>query len=63
MLPSTAVGGSGGLFGWRCVPYEIKHMNFFVSAAIGIPGGVLVMLLGVGIGVASKSPRLGQHFD
>ena len=43
--------------------YEIKHMNFFVSAAIGIPGGVLVMLLGVGIRVASKSPRLGQHFD
>ena len=43
--------------------YEIKHMNFFVSAAIGIPGGVLVMLLGAGLGVVSKSPRLGQHFD
>jgi hypothetical protein len=43
--------------------YEVKHMNFFVSAAIGILGGVLVMLLGAGIAVASKSPRPGQHFD
>lgn len=42
--------------------YEIKHMNFFVSAAIGILGGVVVMLLGAGIAVASKSPRPGQHF-
>jgi|HubBroStandDraft_6_1064221.scaffolds.fasta_scaffold264816_2 hypothetical protein len=42
--------------------YEIKHVNFFVSAAIGILGGVLVMLLGAGIAVASKSPKLGQHF-
>jgi hypothetical protein len=43
--------------------YEIKHVNFFVSAAIGILGGGLVMLLGAGIAVASKSPTLGQHFD
>jgi hypothetical protein len=43
--------------------YEIKHVNFFVSAAIGILGGVLVMLLGAGIAVASKSPRSRQHFD
>jgi hypothetical protein len=41
--------------------YEIKHVNFFMSAAIGIVGGVLVMLLGAGIAVASKSPRPGQH--
>lgn len=41
--------------------YELKHVNFFVSAAIGIPGGILVMLLGAGIAVASKSPRLRQH--
>jgi hypothetical protein len=41
--------------------YEIKHMNFFVSAAIGILGGIVVMLLGAGIAVASKSPSLGQH--
>lgn len=41
--------------------YEIKHVNFFVSAAIGILGGVLVMVLGAGIGIASKSPRWGQH--
>ncbi len=43
--------------------YEIKHVNFFVSAGIGILGGVLVMLLGAGIAVASKSLRPGQHFD
>jgi hypothetical protein len=43
--------------------YEIKHVNFFVSAAIGILGGALVMLLGAGIAVASKSPRPGHHFD
>jgi hypothetical protein len=43
--------------------YEIKHVNFFVSAAIGILGGVLVMLLGAGIGVASKSTKMGQHLD
>ena len=41
--------------------YEIKHVNFFVSAAIGILGGVVVMVLGAGIGIASKSPRWGQH--
>jgi hypothetical protein len=43
--------------------YEIKHVNFFVSAAIGILGGVLVMLLGAGIAVASKSLSPGGHFD
>lgn len=41
--------------------YEIKHVNFFVSAAIGIPAGILVMLLGAGIGLASKTPNQGQH--
>lgn len=43
--------------------YEIKHVNFFLSAAIGILGGVLVMLLGAGIVVASKSLKPGQRFD
>ncbi|MGO9339912.1 MAG: hypothetical protein ACLPY1_20625 [Terracidiphilus sp.] len=43
--------------------YEIKHVNFFVSAAVGVIGGGLVMLLGAGIAVASKSPTSGQHFD
>lgn len=42
--------------------YEIRHVNFFVSAAIGILGGLLVMVLGAGIGIASKSPRWGHHF-
>jgi hypothetical protein len=41
--------------------YEIEHVGFFTSAAIGLLGGVLVMLLGAGIAVASKSPRLGRH--
>lgn len=41
--------------------YEIKHVNFFVSAATGILGGVLVMLIGAGIGVASKTLKPGQH--
>lgn len=41
--------------------YEIKHVNFFTSAAIGILGGVLVMLLGAGIEVASKSPKTEQY--
>lgn len=41
--------------------FEIKHVNFFISLAIGIIGGVLVMLLGAGIAVASKSPRPRQH--
>lgn len=42
--------------------YEIKHVNFFVSVATGILGGVLVMLLGAGIGVASKTLKPRQHF-
>ena len=43
--------------------YEIKHVNFYVSAATGILVGVLVMLLGAGIAVAGKPPRPGQHGD
>jgi hypothetical protein len=41
--------------------YEIKHVNFLVSAAVGILGGSLVMLLGAGIAVACKSPKPEQH--
>lgn len=41
--------------------YEIKHVNFFVSAAIGILGGALVMLLGAGIGLMGKTSKSGQH--
>jgi hypothetical protein len=40
--------------------YEIKHVNFFISAAVGILGGSLVMLLGAGIAVACKSPKPEQ---
>ena len=41
--------------------YEIRHANFFVSAAGGILGGSLVMLLGAGIAVASKSSKPEQR--
>lgn len=40
--------------------YEIKHVNFFVSVAVGIFGGVSVMMLGAGIGVASKTLKPRQ---
>ena len=41
--------------------YEIKHVNFLVPLAIGILGGVALMLLGAGIAVACKSPKPEQH--
>lgn len=37
--------------------YEIKHVKFLLSIIIGIGGGVLLMLLGWAIGLASKSPK------
>jgi len=43
--------------------HQIGHVNLIVSAAIGIPGGILVMLLGAGIAVASKSPKPEQNHD
>lgn len=42
--------------------YEIKHVNFLVSAATGILGKLLVMLLVAGIGVAGKTLKPGQRF-
>lgn len=41
--------------------YEIRHVNFFVSAAVGILGGSLVMLLGAGIAAACKPPKSERH--
>jgi RHS repeat-associated protein len=41
--------------------YEIKHVNFLVSAAVGILGGSLVMLLAAGIAVACKSGKPERH--
>jgi hypothetical protein len=38
--------------------YEIKHMNFLVSEAVGILGGVLLMLMGAGIAVRNRHSRL-----
>lgn len=43
--------------------HQIGHMNLMVSLTIGIPGGILVMLLGAGIAVASKSPKPEQNHD
>lgn len=43
--------------------YEIRHVNLFVSAAIGILGGLLVILLGAAIGIAGESGHSEQHFD
>ena len=40
--------------------YEIKHANFLISEGAGILGGVLLMLLGAGIGIACKSPKPEQ---
>lgn len=41
--------------------YEIKHLNFLVSLAIGIVGGSLLMLLGAGIALACKSHKPQQY--
>ncbi len=41
--------------------YEVKHVNFLVSIAVRIFGGLLLMLLGAGIAVACKSPKPEQH--
>ena len=35
--------------------YEIKHVNFVNAEAEGLLGGILLMLLGVGIGLAGKA--------
>lgn len=41
--------------------YEIKHVNFLVSAAVSIFGGSLVMLLGAAVASAGKSHKPEQH--
>lgn len=43
--------------------YEIKHVDFSVSLAVGVLSGLLLMLVGYGIGMAGKPRRSGQHFD
>jgi len=43
--------------------YEIKHVNFLMSALIGIIGGVLVMLLGAGLAIANKSRDQSSTLD
>ena len=61
MLSLTAVGGAVVFLLGDAYLYEIKHVNFLVSAAVGILGGSLMMLLGAGIAVACKSPKPEQH--
>lgn len=43
--------------------HEIKHVDFLFSEVAGILAGVLLMLLGAGIAVVSKSPRPEQKND
>ena len=43
--------------------HQIRHVNLIASAVIGILGGILVMLLGAGIAVASKSPKPEPNGD
>jgi hypothetical protein len=51
------VGAAVFLVGGKFL-YEIKHVNFGNAEAEGIIGGVLLMLLGAGIGMADTSrPR------
>jgi hypothetical protein len=53
--------GAGVFFVGDAFLYEIKHVNFLVSAVVGILGGSLVMLLGAGIAIAgNKSSTPGQ---
>jgi hypothetical protein len=41
--------------------FEVKHMNFLVSTAVGILGGSLLMLLGAAIATADKSTKSERH--
>jgi hypothetical protein len=59
MLTSPAVGGSCRLSNRGKFLYEIKHVNF-MTAAEGILGGVLLMLLGAGLGMAGKASARKQ---
>jgi hypothetical protein len=53
--------GAGIFFVGDAYLYEIKHVNFFVSAAVGILGGLFVVLLAAGITVACKSAKPERH--
>ena len=50
------VGAVIFFFGGKLL-YEIKHVDFVVSEVTGIFGGVLLMLLGAGIAIPSKSRK------
>jgi hypothetical protein len=56
---TTAIGGR--LIIVSCVGgkflYENKHVNFLVSEAVGIFGGVLLMLMAAGIAMKNKPSR------
>ena len=53
------VGAAIFLIGGK-VLYEVKHMSFAVSETIGILGGILLMLVGAGIAIAGKPPRVND---
>jgi hypothetical protein len=55
------VGAAAFLVGGKFL-YEIKHIDFFTSEAIGIPSGVLLAFLGVAITPAKRS-KAKQHID
>lgn len=48
------VGALTFLFGDAFL-FEIKHVNFFLSMLIGILGGVLLVFLGTGLKIVSRS--------
>jgi hypothetical protein len=43
--------------------HEITHLSLLVSEAVGILGGVLLMVFGAGIAVATKSSKPGAAPD
>jgi hypothetical protein len=53
------VGAAMFLVGGKFL-HEIEHVNLISAEAEGILGGVVLMLLGAGIGMAAKSPLRKQ---
>lgn len=58
LLAGAAIFLLGGKF-----LYEIKHISFLESEAMGIFGGVLLMLLGGGIAISGKTRRPAKHLN
>ena len=43
--------------------HEIRHVSLLVSEVVGILGGLLLLMLGVGLAVATGTPRQEEHPD